>query len=510
MSFTDRLKKLSHQPGLIATAALAGTLVAGKITPAQDASQTPNPAPQTEVQSVDGYSDAAFAQKYGAMFDMSGPQQAVQGAKNAIWQMSRTPEGKTLLDDLSASQRPTKISFSDKLDANSYGSANQKRDGFPIELNSNLANNSTKLTTTLFHELCHVRQYQQGVGRVSDLPEHKNDLSLTQELEARFLTSQMASHLPRSEQSNINDASKWMDKSLVLDGQVYNAVRNGLSSQGLTSEQADRQAKTEVLQSMISGKNSETVSKLVPEQMCQQFESTNQEWLHTYSMVAAAHAYDDPYPTMTSDGKRATELVGDIADRLGVDKESLLSPTGTDLKNVQKDNSGNILSADRVSRGTQENQGSIHCTYDAQDRPLTMTELNPDSTLKRDRTYSYDGGELPTQMQEKSPNSLTTVDYAADGTRSKEVREDEVGKTTTLYEAGQIARTTEQNAYGIAESSYKDGQKTDYVYKANDGTVIDEFHQSDIKPPNIPTTDTVKTATSAQSTILPLQKGASR
>ena len=512
MSLVDRLGKISRRSGLVASAALVGTLVAGKMAPTQNTADTTQPPPQVQTitQPRNTYSETTFNQQYGRLFDISGTQQAVQGAKQAIWQMSGTPEGKKLLGDLGASQTPTKISFSSQMDGTSYGSANPKKEGFPVELNENLTKDNTKLTTTLFHELCHVRQYQQGVGRLSDLPEQKYDLSMAQEAEARFQTSLMASHLPDAP-TNAN-GNAWMDKSLAVDGPVYDSVRNGLTAQDntLSPEQVDKRAKEEVLKSMVSGKNTETVNNLVPEQTRQQFEATNQEWLHTYNMVAAAHAYDDAYPTMKHDGKRASELVGDISERLGVDKESLLSPTGTDLTNVQKDPSGNILSGSRVSRDTQENQGSIQCTYDSQDRPVNMAELGPDGSTKSDRTYSYSAGKLPTQMQKKTPNGKTTVTYESNGTRSMEVNENENGKTTTYYEAGQRTRETEQNAYGTAETTFKDGKKSDYIYKANDGTVIDEYHQSSVQPPHIPSADSSRSSSTTQTPSLPLQKGVSR
>ena len=509
MSFVDRLKKMSHQSGLVASAALAGTLIVGKIAPNQNATESAYTPTQTAVQPTDTYSETAFNQRYGRLFDISGTQQAVQGAKNAIWQMSRTPEGKKLLNDLSASQTPTKISFSEKMEATDYGSANQKKEGFPIELNAVLAKDNTKLTATLFHELCHVRQYQQGVGRPSDLPEHKYDLTIAKEAEARFLTAQMSSHLSAQPQSGASNAF-WLDKSLALDGRVYDTVRNGLSARGLAPEQADKQAKEEVLKSMVSGKNTETVNTLLPERDRDQFNATNAEWLHTYNMVAAAHAYDEAYPTMTANGKRATELVSSISDRLGVSRDSLLSPTGTDLKDVQKDASGNILSANRIYRRTQENFGSVQCTYDSQNRPLSTTELNPDKSLKSGKTYTYGAGDLPIQTQENRPNSRTITDYAPDGTRLKEVSEDSIAKTTRYYEAGQLARETEQNAYGVAETLYKNGEKSDYVHKANDGTVIDEFHQTDIKPPTIPTADSFKSTATSTPTPFPIHRGAAR
>ena len=59
-------------------------------------------------------------------------------------------------------------------------------------------------------------------------------------------------------------------------------------------------------------------------------------------------------------------------------------------------------------------------------------------------------------------------------------------KTTTHYEAGQKAREIEQNAYGTAETTYKNGEKTDYIYKTNDGTVIDEFHKKLPSSQNVP------------------------
>ena len=93
--------------------------------------------------------------------------------KLSLFTLSNTPEGKKLLEDLNTTSSKLKLSFSNQLDETDYGSANLKKEGFPVELNSNLTKDHSKLTTTLFHELCHVRQYQQGVGTLGDLPEEK-------------------------------------------------------------------------------------------------------------------------------------------------------------------------------------------------------------------------------------------------------------------------------------------------------------------------------------------------
>ncbi|MBQ3695478.1 MAG: hypothetical protein II938_00700 [Alphaproteobacteria bacterium] len=474
-SLRNFLKKLQRHP-LVATTALAGVLVAGELATNQHTADVPSPPARSEMDTyqnfvlqMDKEISPEFANQISKLFDISGTDLATQKTKMALFEMSGTPEGQKLLEDLNADQK-IKISFSDDMDDSDYGQANPKKEGFPLELNSQLAQNDLNLIDTLFHELCHVRQMRKGVGNLSDLPMEKYDLSIASEAEARLMSSLMVSHLnAKVDLSQIGN--NWMEQASVLDGLVYNSVKSGLMTKDkkLSEETAGKKAKEEVLKSIVSGQNTPMVNTFISEHEAQQFEFANHKWLYSYSLGAGAQAYDDFYPTMHPDSLRANELIDSIAQRLGVDRESLLSPTGVDLKNVQRDDNGNILSAEQVSRGTQEDLGIVKSSYDDQSRVLHRTELNPDNSVKNDRVYTYGDDELPVQLQENG----TTISYDNDGKRTMEQSDDR----TVYYTNGQITKEILRLEYSTTETNYKNYKVIDYVHRLNDGTIVDEYHE---------------------------------
>lgn len=382
------------------------------------------------------------------------------------------------------------------MDDTDYGNANPQKEGFPLELNSQLAQNDLKLIDTLFHELCHVRQVRDGVGNLSDLPMERYDVSIVGEAEARLMASLMVSHLNVKGGLSQN-GNHWMEQALELDSLIYNSIKSGLMSQDkkLSDETADRRAKEEVLKSIVSGKNTPIVIAFVSEQNAQQFESANHKWLYSYSLGAGAQAYCDFYSIMHPDSPKSSELIDSIAQRLGVDRESLLSPTGVDLTNIQKDERGNILSAEQISRSTQENLGMVKSSYDNQNRVLHRTELNPDGSVKEDREYVYGNGEgvIPVKMIKTKPKTeacsayTETVTYNPMGNRVSETHESESGINITLYKDGKRQKEFVETSYTVSEKIYdKNGHILSSIdVSKEDGTILNEFHEETTNQENV-------------------------
>ena len=474
MGIRSRLKKAVKHPA--ASALLASALVAGGLAYKNHTQNTTEKQGQTEfvLSTFSGMN----------MFDISGSEIEKHQLESAISEIYNTAEGRKLLEDLCAYDKKIEILLNDTWTEEDQGSTDQKKDGFPVQLNKELLKDPLGLSETLFHELCHVRQYRDVVGRINDTQEERYDYAFATELEARIQSALMTKDLlARGFEPRSLGGEEWFAQASTVDYQVYAAIKDGLSSskegKNLSEEEIEKRSMEELCKAMSSGKIGDLIKKFVSQELSEQFQKINSKWFYSYSLISGAHAIDFPYLTMQN-SESAMEGVKKIAQRLNVDLDVLLPITGIDLVDVQKDDAGNIISGTRISRLTGENMGIFQCAYDKQNRPLSMS-VYENGKLRREISYEYGEGFLPIKSIDRDLKyeRQDSIDYDNEGQKLFKLSESKYGTDKTWYKNNKPYKSIGTTQYSYEESTYgEDGYEViDRVLRTNTGDIISEYHK---------------------------------
>ena len=447
MAFKNILDKIHLNGRTVSELALAGTLALGGMfghsqsTPAHASSRPQTP----QYENVN-----AFFQRPD-VFNLPTTGLEKQRATQYLSSIYNTPTGKQLLDGLSSYNQQITTTFGTRGDdEGGYTDFNSPQ--LDIHLSGDLLDNPVAGMLAYGHECCHVQQKLDGMGCVNDLPPTVFDHLLAAEAEARMTEVGLLLHTSERDQH-------WATQGAEVDTQVYTAVKKGLMSEdGLNEKEADKRTKEEMLTSMMSVKNTDTINRFVSEKQRADFSERNAGWVSTYASQAAGQtalsrlvkpAYVT-YPGSLENG------IAKMAERLGVDESVLHSTTiGYDITNMEKDDNGNVLSGRVVSRNSGRVEYDFTRGYDDQGRLTSTLRTTPDGK-QISIQYEYGTGNIPVKTISQNSLMTTTTYYNEDGTRHHTIDKTDTSEDTIWYQ-------NDKKQKSILKSSQFEGQ-TETLY----------------------------------------------